>query len=137
MISKIVDGELIGRGEVKEERYELLYRNYQNIQNKKEINRKKSLLEIPFKPTINLISQKIVEDRKEMGLMGNSYSGENSKKCHANCSYDQNTSLPHTGRKPRNRNTENLPIGDYLYNKAMKKNKANLTTCVKPIVKAN
>lgn len=39
------------------------------------------------------------------------------------CSHSSNNSLPHTGRKPRNRNTENLPIGEYLYSQAMKKSK--------------
>lgn len=39
------------------------------------------------------------------------------------CSHSSNNSLPQTGRKPKNRNIENLPIGEYLYAQAMKKSK--------------
>jgi hypothetical protein len=45
------------------------------------------------------------------------------KKSHMICSHSTNNSLPHTGRRPRNRNTDNLPIGEYLYAQAMKKSK--------------
>lgn len=45
------------------------------------------------------------------------------KKPHTSCSHSSNHSQPHTGRKPKNRNTQNLPIGEYLYAQAMKKSK--------------
>lgn len=42
---------------------------------------------------------------------------------HLGCSHATNTSLPHTGRGPKHRNAEQLPIGEYLYSQAMKKSK--------------
>lgn len=48
------------------------------------------------------------------------------RKNHILCSNVTNNSLPHTGRGPKNRNKEQLPIGDYLYNQAMKKSKPKI-----------
>ena len=44
-------------------------------------------------------------------------------KSHTVCGQDNSNSLPHTGRAPKNRNLDGLPIGEYLYNQARKKSK--------------
>jgi hypothetical protein len=43
----------------------MLYENYKAREGKKEMERAREIMEIPFKPTINLISQKIVESKRE------------------------------------------------------------------------
>jgi len=45
-------------------------------------------------------------------------------KSHTICGKSDSNSLPHTGRAPKNRNLDGLPIGEYLYNQARKKSKA-------------
>jgi hypothetical protein len=44
-------------------------------------------------------------------------------KSHTVCGQINSNSLPHTGRAPKNRNLDGLPIGEYLYNQARKKSK--------------
>jgi hypothetical protein len=81
-------------------------------------------MEIPFKPNINYISKKIMESKKSMNALDNN--DKNERKNHMICNYSSNNSQPHTGRGPKSRNLEKLPIGDYLYNQAMRKSKPKI-----------
>jgi hypothetical protein len=105
-ISKKVDEELFSsktRQQRKVERYEILYENYRAREGRKEVERAKQIMQMPFKPTINLISQKIVESQREREGFQET-DKEKTKKAHISCSQEEFKSLPHTGRQPRNRN---------------------------------
>jgi hypothetical protein len=76
-------------------------------------------MKLPFRPALNYISRKIVEGKRTL----HDSQEQVEKKSHLVCSQASNNSLPHTGRKPKCRNTDNLPIGEYLYAQAMRKPK--------------
>ncbi len=52
--------------------FEHLYNNYKKIEQKKELSRKKSFEAIPFRPQINNLSKKIVQNKRMLEEYANS-----------------------------------------------------------------